>query len=1178
MVEKSQSTGLLSVVLSIWCIIAWHVPVLGQGAIADGITFLELQQDASGLWNVGGDTEFRDAAAALRVLALLEGDTAVINAGATAINAEEVKSSDYLARQIMGLNGLVNQNDIDNLIEELLARQNADGGWGYRTGYASNVLETALGLQALATVGSENTSALSGAVGYLLANQNVDGGFSFMSGDSSRVYYTALAAIALKLVENQFSVGTALQNATNWLISQQQGDNGFGTGGSNPYETGLALTAIALDNPTSTAVADAIDYLESSQHPNGSWNNDVYSTAVVLFGLYNTGPDVRVQATNISFTPANPVDSQQVTIVASIRNGGATDVTNVTVRFFDGDPNNGGVQISGDQNIAAINSGSSAFTQVMWDTYGLAGDHTIYVVVDPEDDIVEAIESNNSANKNVHVSLPPDLYIDADGIQFNPAAPDVNDNVSIATTVKNLGEVNAVNVPIHIYRGNPDSGGTQIFNTTIGPIAAGGQFLLNLDMGNYFNQQEWYVIWVCVDEPNNIREVNEENNCQVKDLVVGPQVVAASMTYCAGLNLLALPIELYDVTQPMLEPTMFSILPEIPTATELSYWESDAQRWSSAALTPSGSVVGEDHYLRTTDGFFARVTSEDSFDFMGKVPPTNQCLDLNQGLNLIGVPDQTACYTAFTLLESITSGEEAHRWNCMTQSWQSAFKDSEGTFTGIDFPVERGSGYLVRTGGAEQWCIGVCDTLGDLPDLEVLAADIFISPNPVPAGDSTFIGMSVRNNGTATANNPQIHLFSGDPDAGGTLLLFGSIGTNIPPGGIIGPLGNWVDVPSPGSFEIYGVADYPNEIVESNESNNQASATLVVNPSAVAPNPGKDTDALAAFTQDATEPTVFRRLAEPTVRTYDTRPNEADAVDNTTTSFGVSQSSKSGSRLAAAATISQVNTMNLTSASATITWLTEEIVGGNVHYGLASDSLGDTITVPGADDNIHMVELSGLDPNTTYYFEVESDSTVDDNGGSRYQFTTTDISFGQPYIVYGTVLQADSISPFYNALVTVQVKSDGMMSNMLGGLTSVTGMWSINLGNLKDTATGLEMDYSTGDTIFVTIVDGTGGLTEDAILVDGGSPQDGGTNYLGSGSCCLARGNVNGMEGPSGPIDVADITYLVAKLWQGGPEPPCEEEGNVNNLDGPGGPIDVADLTYLIAFVWQGGPEPPPCD
>ena len=71
------------------------------------------------------------------------------------------------------------------------------------------------------------------------------------------------------------------------------------------------------------------------------------------------------------------------------------------------------------------------------------------------------------------------------------------------------------------------------------------------------------------------------------------------------------------------------------------------------------------------------------------------------------------------------------------------------------------------------------------------------------------------------------------------------------------------------------------------------------------------------------------------------------------------------------------------------------------------------------------------------------------------------------------------------------------------------------------------------------------------------------------GGCCNKRGDVD----DSGGIDVGDLTYLVAYLFQGGPAPPCPEEGDV---DGSGG-IDVGDLTYLVAYLFQGGPAPPPC-
>jgi hypothetical protein len=79
-------------------------------------------------------------------------------------------------------------------------------------------------------------------------------------------------------------------------------------------------------------------------------------------------------------------------------------------------------------------------------------------------------------------------------------------------------------------------------------------------------------------------------------------------------------------------------------------------------------------------------------------------------------------------------------------------------------------------------------------------------------------------------------------------------------------------------------------------------------------------------------------------------------------------------------------------------------------------------------------------------------------------------------------------------------------------------------------------------------------------------------------TCCVGRrGNVDGIDGPGGSADVADLTYLVAYLFQGGPPPPCPEEANVDGIIGPGGPIEVDDLTYLVAYLFQGGPEPPWC-
>ena len=79
------------------------------------------------------------------------------------------------------------------------------------------------------------------------------------------------------------------------------------------------------------------------------------------------------------------------------------------------------------------------------------------------------------------------------------------------------------------------------------------------------------------------------------------------------------------------------------------------------------------------------------------------------------------------------------------------------------------------------------------------------------------------------------------------------------------------------------------------------------------------------------------------------------------------------------------------------------------------------------------------------------------------------------------------------------------------------------------------------------------------------------------GFCCENRGNVDNTIGASGPVDVSDLTYLIAYLFQGGSPPPCIEEGNVDRVTGPSGPIDVSDVTYLTSFLFQGGSPPPPC-
>jgi len=94
--------------------------------------------------------------------------------------------------------------------------------------------------------------------------------------------------------------------------------------------------------------------------------------------------------------------------------------------------------------------------------------------------------------------------------------------------------------------------------------------------------------------------------------------------------------------------------------------------------------------------------------------------------------------------------------------------------------------------------------------------------------------------------------------------------------------------------------------------------------------------------------------------------------------------------LAAGPGISNVLVQDITSTSATITWTTNTSSDSRVNYG--------TITALGqykSDSNNvtnHSVPLTGLNPDTKYYFEVESanasGTSIDNNSGIFYSFTT----------------------------------------------------------------------------------------------------------------------------------------------------------------------------------------------
>lgn len=89
-----------------------------------------------------------------------------------------------------------------------------------------------------------------------------------------------------------------------------------------------------------------------------------------------------------------------------------------------------------------------------------------------------------------------------------------------------------------------------------------------------------------------------------------------------------------------------------------------------------------------------------------------------------------------------------------------------------------------------------------------------------------------------------------------------------------------------------------------------------------------------------------------------------------------------------ATTISGVTICQVDNRSAKIFWWSSDRMNGVVNYGTSMSALSNAQPAEGGAVMFHQATLTNLKAGTTYYFNVSSGTTTDDNGGMGYSFTT----------------------------------------------------------------------------------------------------------------------------------------------------------------------------------------------
>lgn len=250
---------------------------LQVGANQQAIDWLESQYSVDGSYGLLSDvaTPFQSTSEIINAYHLVSNPKNLLSS-VQYLDADAYESCEYLSRKIIARTN--NGQNADDLIAKLTALQNVDGGYGEMTGYDSTPVDTAIALNALAVANQPNNTVISKAVSYLAQQQQADGGYPLKLPNVSAVYNTALVTIALQKYGYAYALDTTISRANAFITSQRIPG---GTWQSN-WETAIALRAIATVTSDLTNYAIAIEQFRASQLANGSWDNDVYTTALAL--------------------------------------------------------------------------------------------------------------------------------------------------------------------------------------------------------------------------------------------------------------------------------------------------------------------------------------------------------------------------------------------------------------------------------------------------------------------------------------------------------------------------------------------------------------------------------------------------------------------------------------------------------------------------------------------------------------------------------------------------------------------------------------------------------------------------------------------------------------------------------------------------------------------------------
>lgn len=228
--------------------------------------------------------------------------------------------------------------------------------------------------------------------------------------------------------------------------------------------------------------------------------------------VVTTAPAIDLEITNADVVlDKNPAYlGNDVNFKVTLRNRGTLESPSVAVRYSITD---GNTTTELRTNTVQIKEGATVEQNIAW-RVDRVGTLTFTAQLDSAGLVPEIDEGNNagSAIFSATAAVGPNLAVSYQDFTFNPNPAHEGYDATLSAVVRNTGNVDATNVVVAFYNGDPTIGGVQVGTTQTIPLLAAGASVTATTIWPQVPASGAKVMFVSADPQNTIAEGIEDDN------------------------------------------------------------------------------------------------------------------------------------------------------------------------------------------------------------------------------------------------------------------------------------------------------------------------------------------------------------------------------------------------------------------------------------------------------------------------------------------------------------------------------------------------------------------------------------------------------------------------------------------------------------------------------------------